>query len=818
MESAAGITTEFFIDDVEIDSVISASGVIGNTNAAKVDFTVYEPYSMGLFAETIRITAEKAGYGNHLGIPFLLTIEFPGWDADNNSGRASYSKRMIPINIANMEFDVTAGGSVYSVTAVPYNEISLGDDKQKLLVDTSIKGRTVSELLQTGLESLASQVNTREINKEETKQVLIGDQYVIMFPPREKAGDLPGLSPGEGANSAVIDSAAGATGIQDDPTLYRSSSNIEDDSIPDAFEAYKAGITGKVQRRTNIGESIRSYAENEANISKIGKYKIIEEWLAGGKHPMGKEGFAFENGVYKRGSVELQLSDDLRTFTFKQGTRIQDVIEEVILASGFAKELDKQLKNPPSDGFVDYFKIETQTYIIDSTEAVKFTGKYPKVHVYRVVPYKVHINVFKMPTSAAFGIRELKAECAKEYNYIYTGKNVDVLDFDISFNGFYQMNTPATGGSNTYRKGGSDQIIQGEAPEVPAINDPAGDSVPDEGATPVGEETNPGTGNMGGSSAETIETSVARFFNNTLLNNEAFLTKIDLKIMGDPYYISDSGLGNYNAGDTSISNMNADGAMNYQNGQVHINVLFRTPVDYNSEGTMFFPDSTKLVYAFSGIYKVVRVISSFNKNQFTQNLECIRVLGQTSDAPLSLIKTGDESNSLVKVEGGSFDSERNVIGIDPNAIEKLLGAIPGGSVSAVEAGLKSLARELIGGLDPLSLSGNQIANMLGIDPGLITDDLLGSIYDGLPISEIPGFPPIPIIVEAGGSGFPPFPIPTDPLGGFDLNRSLADIAADLGIPENLVTDDILTQLENGVSVDDLDFGLPSIPRIENPFG
>jgi hypothetical protein len=787
VEKEFGINTEFFIDDVEIESIISASGVIGNTNAASISFSVLEPYSMGLFAETIRVTSALAGYSSHLGIPFLLTIEFPGWDKNNNAGVASYSRRMIPLNIANMEFDVTAAGSKYSVTAVPWNDITLGDDKQKLLVDTVIKGRTVSELLQTGLESLASQLNTREIAKEETKQVALGDQYIIMFPTREATADNVGPPPEVTDPGAT---ASRATGQQDDLVLYRSTTNA-DGVIPSGFDAFKATVTGKINARTKIGEAIRGYAENPDKMNTIGKYKIIEDWVAGGSHPMGKEGFALENGVYKRGSVELQLSDDLRTFTFKQGSRIQDVIEEVILASGYAKELDQQLKEPPDDGFIDYFKIETQTFIIENNENIKYTGKYPKVHVFRVVPYKAHINIFKAPTSATPGIRELKSQCAKEYNYIYTGKNVDVLNFDISFNGFYQMNLPATNGSNTYRKGGADSVIQPAAPEIPTKNPATSDSVPDEGAIPVGEETNPGTGNAGGSSSESIETSVARFFNKTLLNTEAFLAKIDLEIMGDPYYISDSGIGNYSAGDTSYANMNRDGGMNHQNGQVHINVIFRTPVDYNPAGVMLFPDSTKLVYAFSGVYQVAKVVSNFNKNKFTQTLECIRVMGQTADEPQTLLKTGDETNAIVKPPGGVFDKDRNIIGLDQNSLDKLLNSLPGGKLSALEAAAKSKIRELLGGLDPLTATINQLADALGISPSLITQEIFDLLQDGIPVDDIPGFPEIP---SFGGSELPP------PF------TSIAEIAAFLGIPESAVTPEVIAGLASQQGAAGFGFG------------
>jgi len=717
VEQFYNLNTEFFIDNLEMNNIITAKTSTGNTNVTNLTFEVQEPYSMGLFIETLRVAALKAGWESHIEAPYLLTLEFPGWDENNNSGVASYSTRMIPIKIIDIQFEVSASGSNYSVEAIAWNEQCLADNTQRAVTDIEIKGRTVSEILQSGLESLATVLNNRELTKEETGQTKFADQYVFMFPKPGELGKTPtAVKDDEGDSATIVEEPAG---VQDTQVLYQSiqGSSAELTNI-DVFEAYKTAQLGKVQGRSKLGEAIRGFAETEENINTIGKKEIIEDWITQGAHPFGKEGFAYdqEKDIYVRGNTELQLSDDVRTFKFKMGTKVQDIIEEIILASSYAKEIDEKIKNPPADGKIKWFKIETQCFILQNNEALRLTGRYPRIFVYRVIEFQTHVNIFKSPTSATHGIPQLKSECAKQYQYIYTGKNVDILDFEIRYNHAYNTPILADKGQSTQRVDAAGAVIQTQDGKATTANDAGGSGQPAEGAVRNEDITSTGTGDRGGSSYESPETSVARMFNHTLLKSAVGLINIDLTVKGDPFYISDSGLGNYNAGDTSYTNINSDGAMNYQNGEVHINVIFRTPIDYNTQtGTMYFPENTKIVNAFSGIFRVNEVKNTISSNQFKQTLVLNRVMGQEETDPASLFADGTGANSILNlVPGGIFDADRNVITTSLAALEEALTGLNGSSLTQLQAASTSQVRQLIGGLTQLTAGINQLATGIAV--------------------------------------------------------------------------------------------------------
>jgi hypothetical protein len=128
------------------------------------------------------------------------------------------------------------------------------------------------------------------------------------------------------------------------------------------------------------------------------------------------------------------------------------------------------------------------------------------------------------------------------------------------------------------------------------------------------------------------ESQIARSFNEALMNSPVDLIAVDLKILGDPYYICDSGMGNYNALQVpGILNITKDGTMNYQNGEVDIEINFRTPLDYGPTGYMDFPSGgTAPVGEFSGLYQVLFCKNVFSNGEFTQELQTIRRQRQNS--------------------------------------------------------------------------------------------------------------------------------------------------------------------------------------------
>ena len=100
--------------------------------------------------------------------------------------------------------------------------------------------------------------------------------------------------------------------------------------------------------------------------------------------------------------------------------------------------------------------------------------------------------------------------------------------------------------------------------------------------------------------------------------------------------------------------MTKDGTANFNNGELHVNILFRTTFDLNpDEGTYIFPEDLIIVDTFSGLYRVNLVTHTINENQYTTRLEMTRVAGQTTQSQTKnlgmLIPTDKASEAMNEV-------------------------------------------------------------------------------------------------------------------------------------------------------------------------
>jgi len=161
-ERNIGIKGEYFIDNVRTQAYVSPNPYSGIANVTKVEFEVTEPYSIGLFLQTLELAAREAGYRNYLDAPFVLGVEFTGYDT--NGTLSTIEKRVLLLKLTKITFNVTAAGSVYQAQAIPWNHQALLDQTDSIPVNISIKGDTVEEIL-TSLASdgLTDVVETREV-------------------------------------------------------------------------------------------------------------------------------------------------------------------------------------------------------------------------------------------------------------------------------------------------------------------------------------------------------------------------------------------------------------------------------------------------------------------------------------------------------------------------------------------------------------------------------------------------------------------------------------------------------------------------------
>lgn len=758
-EQVLGKSVEFFIDNLEFQSIPTPSREGRNTNITQFSFEVIEPYSMGLFWETLRIAANTAGYRDYTDAPFLMIIDFMGTDEEGNSGMAPHSRRMIPLKLTKSEFSVDQGGSKYSVSGIPWNEQALTDTIQQVKTDIAITGRTVKEMLQTGAQGLTTIMNSRLLDMQEKKQINTADQFIILFPEdRASSTGTPLKGTPEGKrNSATADPWAGfgaqgefGTGasVPSDPQelpglavaaleeLFQSVTGDATATAPANFDEYVNSISALVTTSSETGQLLKLYASSDVSSNSIGKSNIIEDFQEAGDVPFGNPKFTRADvgakyPIFKRGDAQLQLSGENRIFKFKSGSRIQDIIEEVLITSTFGRSLALQLadiKDPL--GMVTWFRIETDVFSVADSAQVDVTGSTPKIYVYRVVPYKVHHSVFSAPTTPSVGLSKLKTECAKEYNFIYTGKNKDILDFEIKYNQsfIYPQTADRASSTATQTTGAAGTATAGNSEQNYATGgDPGYISTyqPPEGAQKQAEAVNSSSGNSGGAGIDNSAIGIARMFNDRLINSKVDMMEIELTILGDPFYLSDDGLGNYHSKDTSYTNMNVDGQMQHSNGQVHINILFRTPIDYNVEsGGMIFPEDTIIIEQFSGIYKVNEVIHKISGNQFTQILKATRVPKQTTAKVTSntgtfipitnpLQSLNEKANELQKLATSAVTKSANNSINYQAELDLLLPSVQnlGSIVEQAKASLNSASLSAFGNINSLS---TQLQNSINL--------------------------------------------------------------------------------------------------------
>lgn len=615
---------DYFVDDVRINGTMGMDRVTGNTNATGISFKITEPYSMGLFFQSLQIAALEAGYYNWLDVPLLLRLEFFGHvDAQRQNVQIPGTTKFFPLKIRDIKMRVSGQGSVYDCEAIPWNEKAHNTTYSQVKTDITINGKTVQEMIQTGEKSLQKVINDVYLEKVKRKDVDVPDQILILFPTDLKTSDAEGTS-----NDSS--SAPGAT----------------------INPAEKSAANQNVLNRLGVVRGTDGFnLVQKDNINPIGASSMGFNEFRKGESPFGKDNAAYDEktGTFKRGNVTV--SKTISEAKFAQGTDIPNVINQVILASDYGRQaLDPD--KITEDGFVNWWRIDTQMYIMDSDANIEKTGRKPNLVVYRVIPHRVHHSKFMAPNQAAKGTEKIKLEAIKEYNYLYTGKNLDILDFAIEFNAAFYTATNADSGKNnidvqrtaeTGNLASGDGAVDENTRSTTFTRDPVTGIVSDStgvgggAATKIGLNTVPtssyadkiktSSGNKGGPRSDDPATIAARQFHDAL-TAMGDMVELQMKIIGDPFYLGDSGMGNYSAQATNLKGINGDGSINNQDGEVYVVVNFRNPIDINPiTGRYDFPGGS-LVPQFSGLYRVSIVENSFTKGQFTQSLTLTRMPGQ----------------------------------------------------------------------------------------------------------------------------------------------------------------------------------------------
>mgnify|MGYP003663508838 FL=1 len=565
--AASGETSEYSLENLVLQSRISPGSSTGNTTTGAFQFDIYEPGGF-LLMNRILTLSHAFNFGNIQSAKYILKVQFIGRTAESSTPIAFPGTFYHPMMISTINASSGPEGSQYNIVAANIHKIAVTASK----IVTDIKVTDVKDV-QSLLDNLETALNAHEKNIRKL-QVTEADLenskcWKIKYSDNFKRYLTSSVKPAQADMPGTGHKASGYTATSAQYILHKHTNvvtyltNILTKQVPDFYNTFNATTT----KNTNI---------NEKKISTLKNTLSADQGLQKHARDIVNASNEYKNEFIKiTPSVEYKDEIDAYTNTSQ---------EEIILTI----DLHTSHTNPQPD-----VKKQQQATISASYQARRF----------ELLPIY------------------------KAYNYLFSGSNTEVLDFNLNFNQmFYLTRDPSE-----------------------SVNLPNSD--------------NENAGNAGAVTKVTKTVYVPKYLSNTTissataitqLENIAYVIKVpestsqsnadepnavvavdqaeinaashdfimfDITIKGDPYWLGTPGSSVTAAkGSTLIDSLDEDSLIAF------INYL---PDNGKSNG------ARQLDIAASGIYKILEVESKFQLGKFTQSLKGMRDRNSSTD----LIKT-----------------------------------------------------------------------------------------------------------------------------------------------------------------------------------
>lgn len=574
---------DMFIDNVVVDSTIGAGSKQGGSSiATNISFEVFEPYSMNGLIEAMQVSSKAAGYSDYMKSAFVLRVQFQGYPDKATNAQMTpeivpMSTRYFPITITEIGVDVTESGTRYRVNSVPVPQMGLGEPN-RLTSDIKVEGKTVGEILLNFFDALNKV--TEDKTKKQTDQVG-RDRYEIACPKLVTVGDP------QQTKKSILNGTT-STGFTSD--IIKAKMNDELTSVNVFKMADPSAEGGYAGAKSDAPKTAPSPSTN--------------------KLPSPKDGVV----------------------SFASGAQIHDCIAAIVRDSEYTRDLLKPEnldKVKAGDGLITYFTVRME---MDMHGDDKVGNKKFKTYRYVLEPFQMHFTRIPGQEQGTVNLDEIKKNIKREYNYIYTGKNEDVIKFNLKFDNLYFSAIPASLGNRDddpkAKAAGTNNEITAKATASTAVAEEAKD--PKANSNPRTSVTSDHTANTFKPEAKAGQLQGDPYALMAFTLHDAVLNKVDLisgtlEIFGDPYYLVTGGMGNT---DLNLKEpmLTVDGQAPTTQGELYVSINFRNPIDINSKtGLLDFGSSP---ISFSGVYMITQLKNTFKDGLFQQAIEILRVPGQ----------------------------------------------------------------------------------------------------------------------------------------------------------------------------------------------
>ena len=658
---------DMYFDSATVTTIVGMSQENRGSNATEIELTIIEPYGMDFIEQLYDYCNLALGESNYCQIPYMLMIEFRGWKDDGSNELVPNTTKHIPIHLLSMDIKVNNMGAIYKISALPFNELSTTEQYGRISSDVQI-GSSIALAKISGLPSQTlDALNSRDLNA----QTQAGVAGVIA----SQVNSL--LEQGNWAVSEALQGNGSIKNITD--ALATVLNNVQQQlyldhalEIPDVYSIVYSPIAssnnGYIDQAlfldlntltTNVPVTAK---DTSMGTPLVNQNKSVDLHA----YALHIQPFAIDSTT---GETGTGVTYGNQLISFNAGSSILDCLNTLLINSNYivaqishynqlvdninnmAASLSLKQGSPiPSELQTLLDKLQNTTLDWFHISPVVTQGPYDRIRriysrnlTYTIQPYKIYNS---RSISAPNGNPLADNRVVKEYDYIFTGKNTEILTFDLQFNNaFYtyaQFNHDTKGQSTGTNKP-ANQVSGASSVKIPnsiytkpsPIN--AGNSlnfVSSSNKSPTGIGAQTPERNQAADIAATIYAPLEQI-------------QLDLHIYGDPDFIRQDGIFTNPVSSVAFddgSKNNSIRGILFNTGEVYANVNFKIPQDLNlNTGVLDLAFNGSVEYhrnVFSGQYHIVTVTNKFDHAAFTQELNLIRF----DDSHDSTVSTGG-SNS-----------------------------------------------------------------------------------------------------------------------------------------------------------------------------
>lgn len=649
---------DFYFDEFKLSTIIGLNAQSRASNAIQMDFSIIEPYGMTLINRLLDLSSKTLQVENYLQIPYVLQLDFFGYDDNGNMANLTGMTKRFPIKLINMKIKAGVKGTEYRITAVPFGHQANFATTQAVPVQVEIAATTINDFFNSKSTDSATTASVVEANKQIDADKQRKQIQSIKIINDDNGNPLP--DPGPPVKNAQPVTPPGTDKDQRKPDAQSGSGNTNSDTTPPptiktqvgfaaAYNAwYKSledrgdlGVADEIAFVIQEGKSVgvaNAPPLGTALVSIPKKTDAAKTPLTNDKNTETRSNDAALNKTTP--SLPINLINE-GTYAINAGTTIQSVVDTIIVNSEY---ITSQLTDPQTD-------TANSAPIGSGENLATKTGK-TQVYWYRIIP-KVELKKFDSVRQTwgkkityyikpyiYYNTKDQRAPIAqlpnavKDYEFLYTGKNIDVINFDMDFNALFftaiQVDKKAkevtgkTPGSNTTTPDKKTSKNNNQSKNQP---------LPVQQEMVINNTNNTSNGAIKDSNKQNAQSYKDSIYSQ--LNGD--MLQLRLQILGDPDFIKQDDIlfapdsTGYTAGKQFVT-ADKGSSLNMDTGTIYCRVTFKTPTDFDQNTGLLTYYGSEQTAAFSGLYRVLKVDSEFRQGRFTQSLELVREFNQPEDS------------------------------------------------------------------------------------------------------------------------------------------------------------------------------------------